>query len=120
MGNKAVILVLALGIGYWLYMNVGATDVNVEMNPYDEAAGLFQALQYESAIAAYRRGLETDPDSPRAKDAKFKIARSLEQLKRDSEALAAYRAYLKEYPDGGEFSKKAKDRIERYQLQGVK
>ncbi|MBI1373117.1 MAG: tetratricopeptide repeat protein [Phycisphaera sp.] len=117
--NKIVMLIVVLALAYWAYMNFGTPEVKVEVDPYAKGKSMFDVSKYDEALAAYTQALKDKPDDKRAVESRFNVARCLEQLKRDSEAKAAYKAFAEKYPKH-ELADKARKRVEAYDLQNVK
>lgn len=125
---KLVIVVVVAGVGYFIYkggVKVSKDGVaidkskmsapDVEANPYAKGQFHWQTLNWDKCLAAYRKALKEDPKNEAAPVAAYRVANCLEKLKKSSEALAAYRSFLKKYPSH-ELNKKARKHITELEL----
>ena len=55
--------------------------------------------QYDDAAQVFEAVAERYPDSPKAADAMYMKGVEYQKAKSDKKAIAAYRAFLKEYPN---------------------
>ncbi|MBI1367919.1 MAG: tetratricopeptide repeat protein [Planctomycetes bacterium] len=120
--GRIVVIALVLGGAYLAYTKFGGKaelEQATTQNPYDVADRYMTGGLFDKALPAYEQALAASPNDPRSVDAQFSIARCLDQLKRDKEALEAYRAFAAKYPNN-EHAKLAKDRVIKYENLGVR
>ncbi|MDH3583628.1 MAG: tetratricopeptide repeat protein [Phycisphaerae bacterium] len=119
-GRIIILAAIAAG-GYWAWTEFGQAKVeNAQLDPYDKAESLFVASAYEKALTAYGAALNQAPSDPRAVRAKFRVARCLDQLRRYSEALKTYREFVASRPNEKDMVATAKERIQAYEIKGIK
>lgn len=91
---------------------------NLHQDLLRQAKDLRYAQRWYEAAQAYRAFLDKEPKSPRAPDARFWLAATLESDQRWDEASQAYTAFLDQYPDQRVLAKEAK--LNRIRCWGVR
>ena len=133
-----LVLVALIGGGMW-YMGMLKTDAsgNVAVDTtsvqkiasdaqksttegYGAANSAFFANKYQDAIRLYREALVKDPSNTDAPQARFQIGKAFEELGQPTEALAAYREYVKGEDTDKERLKRGNDRIAFLENSGTK
>lgn len=87
-------------------------------DPLQEAKRLRYAERWFEAAALYRRYLQEQPAGPRAAEARFWLASTLQSDQRWDEAAAAYTEFLQRHPDERLLGKEA--RLNRIQCWGIR
>ena len=117
---KMAIFVVVVGAGVLVYMGVVAVDpeegVSMETQQpeedtdhYAEGGQAFGLGNYETAINHYRVAIERDPLHPSAPIARYRIAKSFEDLNKLDKAITAYRAFAARHPEH-QLARKAEER----------
>ena len=113
-----VVLAVLVGGGIWAWNHFKVGD-NLDINPYTAADAYFTPGVYDKALEAYRKAIADQPHHEDVSVARFRIAICLQKLERHPEALRAYQAFLKQYPQH-ELAGRAGKFIQKYELEGVK
>lgn len=90
-------------IAVWVLASYRANKaVAPPLDPFGRAEWYYFASEYEDAAAAYQEALRIGLDEPKAKDARFKWARSLHEGGKYHQALSAYDDFIRRYPTSDE------------------
>jgi outer membrane protein assembly factor BamD (BamD/ComL family) len=126
---KTLLILVVLGVaGYFAYVKFGGQQKveqgtqNVTENvtdPYKAGEAAFTGGLWQQVVDSYSAALKQNPKDSRAVEAEYRIARALEKLKRDSDALHAYEAFLAKNPNHAD-KELIRERLEKYKLQGIK
>jgi len=81
-----------------------------ESDPFARAEMHYFKSEYPEAVTAYKKALAEGPDSRRAAEAKFGIARSFEEMGQSQKAIEWYQKLMEEHP-GHEKVKSAERRV---------
>jgi TolA-binding protein len=84
---------------------------SVEIAPYTKANALFSALRYQDAYTAYQEALAKNPGSNQARNARYCMAKCLDEMGHKSEAIEAYKNFMSQYSDDDRMPE-AKKRME--------
>lgn len=109
--GSSLVVIFALAVAITLYHELSneqsaplsslqtAAAQQMQMDPYSAAAAMFLAKEYEGALTRYRQAVQNDPGHAAAAEARYRIARCLEEVGKLHEAQAAYQDFLANYPN---------------------
>ena len=101
--QRIITVLLVLSLALWVLLDSwGAAQSAPPVDAFGRGEWFFMKSEHESAVYAYRTALKEGLEEPRAKEALFKIARSLHEGGRYVEAIDAYQKFIRKYPQTDE------------------